>query len=248
MALPEIGPLIATGKQAEVFEAGPLVLKLARAAGDKRETFREAAILTLVETLDLPAPAVHGVLAHEERWGLLIDRVEGPPFAERMLAAPETIGAHFEAMARLHRLVHERPGAGLPDLVMALDAAIARAPVLGDALRRRLREGLKARPGGDRLCHGDFHPYNVMGALDAPMLIDWLDARCGAPEADVCRSYVLMAGFDEALARAYVAAYLGRSGGPQEAVFAWLPYIAAARIAEDVPEETAALVAMAERV
>jgi aminoglycoside phosphotransferase (APT) family kinase protein len=248
MELPEPGPLIGTGKQANVFAAGEAVVKLSARPGGKRAAFHEAAVLARIESLDLPAPRVRGVVCHEGHWGIVMDRVDGPAFGERMRAAPETVPAHLLALARLHEEVHRREGAGLPDLVASLRAAIGRAPVLSDGLRRRLREGLAARPVGDRLCHGDFHPYNVMGALDTPVLIDWMDARCGAPEADLCRSWLLIDTVDPGLAEGYVGAYLDVSAVERGEVFAWLPYVAAARLAEDVPEEHERLLAMAERV
>src|SRR5215475_12266456 len=37
-------------------------------------------------------------------------------------------------------------------------------------------------PDGDRLCHGDFHPLNILGNTLDPMIIDWLDAlTCAVP-------------------------------------------------------------------
>ncbi len=248
MDLPELGLLIGTGKQAQVFAAGDAVVKLSIRPGGKRAAFHEAAVLARIEALDLPAPMVRGVVCHEGHWGIVLDRVEGPAFAERMRADPARVPAHLAALAELHRKVHWREGAGLPDLVASLRAAIGRAPALSDQLRRRLHEGLAARPVGDRLCHGDFHPYNVMGALDSPVLIDWMDARCGAPEADLCRSWMLIDTVDPGLAEGYVAAYLDVSEVERGEVFAWLPYVAAARLAEDVPEEHERLLAMAERV
>jgi Ser/Thr protein kinase RdoA (MazF antagonist) len=117
---------------------------------------------------------------------------------------------------------------------------------LTEHVRRRLRDRAGTLPDGDRLLHGDFHPYNILGSLEAATVVDWLDATCGPPAADVCRSWLLMQTVSPALADAYLDAYLTISPLPRDAVFAWLPVLAAARLAENVPNETDSLIAMAE--
>ena len=90
---------------------------------------------------------------------------------------------------------------------------------------------------GDRLCHGDFHPINVLGQTSQPMVIDWPDACCGDPAADVCRSYLLLKLHAEDIAEPYLDTYCGTSNMPRTKILDWLPYVAAARLAEDVPDD-----------
>ncbi len=100
---------------------------------------------------------------------------------------------------------------------------------------------------GDRLCHGDFHPLNLLGSPGHETLVDWLDATRGDPAADVCRSYVLIKRMVPQIAAAYVAAYIAVSDESLERISSWLPFVAAARLAEGVPEEADELVALADR-
>ena len=55
---PTLGALLGVGRVAEVFACGELVVKLYKPTVPKRSPFGEAAILTAVEALGLPAPAV----------------------------------------------------------------------------------------------------------------------------------------------------------------------------------------------
>ena len=242
---PNLGRLLGSGKEAEVFAYDGRAAKLYKPRALKPSPFREAAILALVESLDLPAPRVSAVRAFDDRWGLIMDRVDGPLFAEAMRRDPTAIPAYTKAMAALHARIHAQPAAQLASLNAKLAANIVRAPSLGDALRHNLLERLGAMPDGDRLCHGDFHPENVVGPIGGETILDWLDASRGDPAADVCRTYVLIKPVSDELADAYIEAYaaLGKVG--REEILNWLPLVAAARLAEGVEDEVPGLLRMA---
>lgn len=242
----DLGAPIGVGKEAEVFDAQPYVLKLYRAGGGKASAFREAAILSTVEKLGLPAPSVIAVQQHGDRWGITMSKAEGLSLAEQMQQATDD-APYLREMARLHLLVHTRRGTYLPSQREKLRANILDAAPLGAPLRKRLLDALaELPPAGDRLCHGDFHPFNILGPPGKTIVVDWLDASQGSPAADVCRTYVLIGSVDAGLARRYVDAYAGLAARAADDVFLWLPFVAAARLAEGVPLENDRLMALAE--
>jgi aminoglycoside phosphotransferase (APT) family kinase protein len=238
----EIGRRLGAGKQAEVYEYGELALKLYLSQASKAAVFREAANLALLEQLALPTPRVHAAGDYDGRWGLVMDRAYGPSFADRMLAGNRL--PCLDEMALLHRDLHQRSVSGLPSLKARLATNIRRTDLLDEDSRRRLLLQLDALPDGDRLCHGDFHPWNIHGEAGAVMILDWLDACAGPPAADVCRSYVLIRHADPVTAADYVEAYARLTGLPAADILAWLPPIAAARLAEGVPAETDSLLCL----
>lgn len=235
-----IGERLGSGKEAEVFAYGPDVIKLYRRPVAKGAAFREAATLALLETLDLPAPRVRQAGLFEGRWGLVMTRAQGRPFGE-MLALESAF--EVDRLARLHRDIHGHEGRGLPALKTKLAGNIERAELPGE-VRARLLRRLAGMADESRLCHGDFHPWNVLGSATEVIVVDWLDATAGSPAADVCRSYVLLHPRVPALAEAYVEAYAALAGMAATLIMAWLPVVAAARLAEGVPEDAAALLAM----
>ena len=239
----EIGRLLGAGKEAEVFEHGTLALKLYKPGRPKAPAFREAASLAIAEKLSLPAPRVHVVGDYHGRWGLLMDRVTGASLADEM--TPEPPLSAIKEMATLHLRLHREPGTGLPSLKSRLSANIESAEPLTQDLRDRLLLTLAALPDGDRVCHGDFHPWNILGSGSDAMIVDWLDACSGNPAADVCRTYLLMRRVLPAIAEAYVVTYAKAAELPADEIFTWLPVIAAARLAEDVPEENEDLLHLA---
>ncbi len=232
-----IGRLLAAGNMAEVFEWGSRVMKLYRSAAGKPTAFREAAIHAAVAAMGLPVPAVWGVQEVAGRWGIVFDRVREGSFAARMREDPNAIPGCLETLARLHARIHAHPAPQLGSLKSRLATNISRAQLLDEPRKQIMLSRLAELPKGHRLCHGDFHPINVVGQISRPVVIDWPDACCGDPGADVCRSYLLLKLHAKDIAEPYLDAYCGLNDVPRARILDWLPYIAAARLAEDVLDD-----------
>jgi hypothetical protein len=245
MTEPTLGTLLGSGKEAEVFEYGQIVAKLYRPTAPKRSAFREAGIQALAESFGLPVPSVFGVRQIGGRWGVLMDRADGQSLGETMRCEPSLMPAHLKAMALLQLRVHSHAGTQLASLKAKLATNIRQAKMLGESRQTALLNGLVQLPNGDRLCHGDFHPLNILGPLGQEVLVDWLDATCGDPAADVCRSYVLIKPVAPEVAAAYVDAYVAVGGESRERILRWTPFVAAARLAEGVPTVADELMEMA---
>src|SRR6516162_1514029 len=235
------GRLLAAGNVAEVFEWGPRVVKLYRSPAAKQAAFREAANHAAVEAMGLPVPAVWGVQRIDARWGIVFDRVKHASLAEQMRGDPIAMPHYLETLAALQARIHAQPASQFSSLKLRLAANIARVNVLDEPRKRVLLTRLADMPEGDRLCHGDFHPINVLGEVSLPVVIDWPDACWGDPAADVCRSYLLLRLHAADIAEPYLDAYCSISNMPRANIFDWLPYVAAARLAEDVPGDWARL-------
>lgn len=239
------GELIGVGRVADVHALGEHAVKLYRSDRAKADAFSEAATLAIVESHDLPAPRAHAVGTYAGRWGLVMDRIGGPTLGAAALADPTRLPECLDEMVRLHRLLHASVEARLRSVKARLAAAISRAAPLDASLKARLLAGLAARPDGDRLCHGDFHPLNIIGTPGSATIIDWLDAAVGPPEADVCRTFVLVGSVNPDAATDYVERYAHASSTTPAAILAWLPYVAAARLSEGIAGEESRLMAMA---
>jgi aminoglycoside phosphotransferase (APT) family kinase protein len=238
----ELGPPIAAGNEAELFAwDGGRVLKLSKRVGDPTQAEREAAILAALAPTGL-VPRQDGVIEVNGRWGVVMERIDQPTLASAM-ADPGLFPELLELVVTLHRRIHAvRAPEGLQHLKQRLGNRIGRAERLSRERRDDLVKRLDAMPDGDRLCHGDFHPFNILGLDETARVIDWLDATRGPPAADVCRSYVLVSAYDPGIAAAYVEAY----GIERAEVDAWLPLVAAGRLCENVPDEFERLTKLAQ--
>jgi hypothetical protein len=240
-----VGRLLAAGNVAELFEWGSQVIKLYRSAAAKPTVFREAAIHAAVEALGLPVPAVWGVEQIGDRWGIVFARVTGPTFAAQIQERPAKIPQYLDILARLHARIHALPADRLGSLKVRIATNIARTELLGEPRKQILLGRLAEMPDGDRLCHRDFHPKNVLGEPAEPVVIDWPDACRGDPAADACRSYLLLKHNAEDIAEPYLDAWCRISSVAPARVADWLPYVAAARLAEDIPNEVDRLLKIA---
>lgn len=167
----------------------------------------------------------------------MFDRVNQASFAEQMVNNPDDVPRILECMVRLHMRIHTHGAIQFAGLKVRLATNIAVATLLDYRRKQDLLAGIADMPDGDRLCHGDFHPMNILGEASQPVIIDWPDARRGDPAADVCRSYLLMKLHAAEIAMPYLDAYCRASGMARQTVLGWLPYVAAAKFAEDIPSE-----------
>jgi Phosphotransferase enzyme family len=232
-----VGPLLAVGNVAEIFEWGSRIVKLYKSTAAKPAAFREAAIHAAAEAMGLPVSRVWSVQEVGGRWGLVFDRVKQVSFAEQMLNNPDDVPRYLECMVRLHMRIHAQRAVQFAGLNVRLMANIAATKLLDKRRKRDLLGRIADMPDGDRLCHGDFHPMNILGDVSQPVVIDWPDARRGDPAADVCRSYLLMKLHAAEIATTYLDAYCRTTGMARQVVLSWLPYVAAAKLAEEVPSE-----------
>lgn len=236
-----LGRVLATGNTAEIFEWGSEVMKLYKSPAAKRAAFHEAASSAAVEALGVPVPKIWGVHELGGRWGLAFDRVMQKSFAEQMLGNWDDVPRYLECMVQLHIRIHSHQAIQFAGLKVRLAANIASTTLLDERRKHDLLDAIVGMPDGDRLCHGDFHPVNVLGDTSDPVIIDWLDARRGDPAADVCRSYLLLKLHAPEIAGAYLDAYCRVSKMDRDNVLRWLPYVSAAKLAESVPGERVGL-------
>lgn len=239
-----LGRLLAVGNVAEVFEYGPRVVKLYKSAAGKPVAFREASIHAAVEAFGLPVPRLWSVQRFGARWGLVFDRVEQPSFAEQMREHPELASQYIDSMVQLQIHINGQRAVHFAALKARLAENIAATGLLDGERKHELLARLAEMPEGEHLCHGDFHPMNILGTLSQPVVIDWADARRGDPAADVCRSFLLLSLHAPQWATAYLDGYGKTAGMSRDMVLDWLPYIAAARLAEAVPGEADRLLQM----
>lgn len=183
------------GRAAEVFALDTArVLKIARDPDDT-SLDREAAALHAAHAAGLPVPAVHDLTTVDRRPALVMDRVRGADMLTDFARRPWTLLTAGARLGRLHARVHTAPAtATLPSAKDAITARITDSMELPSSARDRVLATLAALPDGDRLCHFDFHPGNVIVDGKVLTVIDWPGACRGHALADVAATLVALRG------------------------------------------------------
>jgi thiamine kinase len=257
-----LGPVIGRGRTAEIYEWGEgRVLKLFVAGWPEAAVELEARVSRAVHDTGLPTPAVGEVLQVGGRPGLVLERVSGPSMLQVLSSRPWTMPRLLPVFAWLHAGMHRHEAPDLPSQRSRLGAQIERARPLPIRLKERALRRLDALPDGSAICHGDFHPDNVLVTSDGPVIIDWDNATSGNPLADVARtsllfrtgaplpgraSRLLVESLRSLAHRTYLRRYRQARPFRQEELDAWLLPIAAARLSEGIVEEEPDLLALVE--
>ncbi|HEY5651057.1 MAG TPA: phosphotransferase [Acidimicrobiia bacterium] len=247
--------LLGRGRTAEIYAHGERrVAKLLLPGFDAEMLALEGRKTQAAHDAGAPAPATHGAVTVAGRPGYLFDRVDGPVMLDELRARLWRYRHHADLLARVHADVHARSTDALPDVKEKLAAQIDQAADIGPTTRRRAKDRLRELDDGDRVLHGDLHPGNIVLTRDGPAVIDWMDAARGDPAADVARTLWLLSppvlgpeagriqgGFLTVFRRRYLRGYLAATGSAAADIHPWRLPVLAARLAEGIEYETAAL-------
>jgi aminoglycoside phosphotransferase (APT) family kinase protein len=188
--------LLGEGREAEIFAWGEgQVLRLYRNAASAPRLARERLALSAARSAGLPVPEVFEQLEVDGRPALVMERVDGQDQLTVLSAKPWKALAIASKLGALQAKVHQEPAPGsLPAMREVLRQRIELAQGFGLSLDLAsfALATLHALPDGDRLCHGDFHPGNLLVGDGGPTIIDWTNATCGDPLGDVARAWVIL--------------------------------------------------------
>jgi tRNA A-37 threonylcarbamoyl transferase component Bud32 len=110
----EPGPLLASGRDGDIYEFGPG--RVLRRARDGRVIEREARSIAYAREHGFPAPEIYEVRAGGTE--IVMERLDGPLLMDVMLRQPWRIGRYARQLADLHDRLHVIPA---PEWLPAID-------------------------------------------------------------------------------------------------------------------------------
>jgi uncharacterized protein (TIGR02172 family) len=257
---------MARGRTADVYDWDDRhILKLFQPGFDLKDIEYEMKIARAVHASGVKAPAVGALIQQNGRNGLIYERVPGDSMLMMFERKPFLLFRYARIFAQLHAQMHESIfEADVPALHGKLEYRISHLDVLPSSLKTSLLDALHAsrQPEADRVCHGDFHPANVLIAGNDANIIDWIDASRGNPLADVARTSIILLGamessqlpswisktFVKIFHAAYLRNYFHLHPGGENEYRRWLPIVAAARLTEGIKELEPWLIAQTQKI
>lgn len=224
------------------------VLKLFHSSVSSVTVVREYKATQSIHAAGLPVPHARELIELDGRQGIVFERIEGISMLKHFQRRPWAILSAARQLAELHARIHRCPVPdGMPSQREWIASNIRKAaditPAESEAALRRLAE----LPDGQTLCHGDFHPENVLFTSRGPVIIDWQTGTRGHSLGDVaCTTrlmqcaelppwsprymHALLSCSRKLLHSAYLKLYLQLQGGTPDQVRAWhVPLEAAAK-------------------
>jgi len=187
-------PPIAVGRTAEIYPyADGKVLKLFLPNVPQAWIDKEIEIGRYIQEAQLPVPKVYERAEISNREGIVYERIEGPSLLNELATKPWNVVRYGRLLAKLHVQIHEvQAPAELETQREWATGGIPASEKLAEDLKARILQLLSALPDGNILCHGDFHPGNIIITSNGPVIIDWMTVSQGVPSGDVARTSTIL--------------------------------------------------------
>lgn len=189
-----LGEKIGEGAGADVHAWAPgQVVKLFRAGVPGRVARYEAQMTRAAFAAALPVPEVFDEVALEGRYGIVLERLEGPDLRSLSRSGAMNTDQVGAVLAGLAVCVHRTPPP--PHALWLRDYIEAGLRYGGEALPKQIASGIlpliDAMSPGDGLCHADLHSGNVIMTAQGPRLVDWTGAVRAPAAYDLAVSHLL---------------------------------------------------------
>lgn len=249
--------LIGQGRTADIYAyTSDQILKLYHRNFSLEAIQNEFRITQLLNEKKLPVPQARKIMVEGDRTGIVFERIEGQTIFSMMFHQPSSLLELVHQLAACHQELHAQSDNErvLPSQKQVLSGAIQRTHLLSAEDKARILDYLTRLPEQIQICHGDYHPDNVMmnEMKNAYDVIDWMTGMSGDPAGDVARSWVILTsaslpedadpalqlGFErsrDTIVDGYINQYTHLSGVTWQEIERWILPVAAARLEESLP-------------
>lgn len=184
-----IGELIGIGQTANVYEwKDKKVLKLYKEGYSKQTVEEEFYKAMMINTLDFPKAKVYKLVNYGTRYGIVYDRLRGESLQEWVLRTGdvETCG---QLMAFLHKKILKHVFQEGESYKIFLKNQLLK---VSPGKHKKALKQWRLLSEGDQLCHGDFHPGNIILSDGETHVIDFTNVCRGPFLYDVARTVFLI--------------------------------------------------------
>lgn len=231
---------IAERKNKTIYKDNDKIIKLFVSSHPKSDVLNEALNHARVEEVsNLNVPKLLEVKTIDDRWALISEYVEGKTITELMKEFPEKEDHFLNLFVDVQLVVLDNEVPMLNRIKEKFKRKLENATNIDDNTKYELLQRLEGMKNHSKLCHGDFHPSNVIVQEDGTVyVIDWSHVTQGNASADAARTYLLfsMDGKDE-LAEKYLSLFSEKSGIEKRSIQRWIPLVAATQMTKNIPEE-----------
>ena len=175
----------------------------------------------------------------DAKQAIIMEFIKGKTIGELLSENSDQAEYYMNLSVDIQQKIHSKEAGNLEQMPLKLSRQIESTPKLNKRQKQALLQKMNTIIFENRLCHGDFHLFNLIlsESNNQVTIIDWVDASAGDLRADVYRTYLLYEQFSGELAERYLRLYCQTSGLSKDDIFQWAPIIAGARLSENVSSE-----------
>lgn len=228
------------------------VLREYRRGGDAFE--KDKYVFSLLAEHKISVPKVYEYCTADKNPAVIMQKINGVELTDILKKNIFRLSKETEALVHMQLQIAEIDAAYPLNSVKQIVAYFMQSPMVTTQQADFVNKLLDDLPDGNKLCHGDFHPGNILVQNGQKYIIDWGGAHRGCFLSDAAHTYLLMKHVPQIpgqsamqhtllqvagamLARAYLKA-ARRSGAFQEEQFAkWTVVMAFLRVHYGLPGE-----------
>lgn len=191
----KLSKIIGHGRTADVYlYKKDTVVKLFKEHFSNEEADKEEKLHTIAQGCGLPVPKLLDTIMVNGRKGLVYQRIDGSTMLTLMGNHPQKVMDFAHDAACLHRdILSCKVDTNMVSIHDKYANWIKKLTLLTDSEKQFALDVLSNLDEDHRLCHGDFHPDNILVTDDGQYyIIDWLTATKGSSYADIMRSSILV--------------------------------------------------------
>ena len=232
-----LGNPIAIGNTAKIYLFENKIVKMFNDYLPDTESLYEANKQKYAYSCGLSVPEVLDVTMINGKQALIMEYIKGRTLGDIILENNELAEHYMSISVEIQQKIHKVIPDSLELMREKLHRQIEFVPILDKRHKSVLLQKLDSIIFENRLCHGDYHLFNLIKSEEKVTIIDWVDSSAGDIRADVYRTYLLYSQFFPEFAEMYIRIYCEKSGMSKEEILQWAPIIAAARLSENVSSE-----------
>lgn len=186
------GKIIGVGNTATIYEwEQGRVLKLFYQGYPKESVEKEFCNAMSIRDMNFIKPKAYEIISCEERIGIIYDRVEGESLLDWVMKTGD-VQKCAVFMAKLHKEIFKNRSSNVPNYKEFLKFHILNEKSVNLDKREEVLKMIDKLPDGDTLCHGDFHPGNILISDEKLIVIDFMNVCHGDFLYDVARTVFLI--------------------------------------------------------
>jgi uncharacterized protein (TIGR02172 family) len=188
----ECGKIIGVGNTAAIYEWDEgRVLKLFYQGYPKDAIEKEFHNAMAIGDMNFAKPRAYEIVSYEGRNGIVYDMVEGESLLDWIMRTGD-LQKCAVYMAKLHKAIIKNSISNVPNYKEFLKYHIKNAQSVDLHKQEEMLKMIERLRDGDTLCHGDFHPGNIIISNGNAIVIDFMNVCHGSWLYDVARTVFLI--------------------------------------------------------